>query len=464
MNGQNIKYISLFEAAKLTSYSQEYISLLCRQKKMKGTKIGRNWVTTKEWVRDYIDRTKGKGQNIIPVKIKSAKNKELSSEASELSSLSSLAKNTPAGDSIPPFMGKLILTAIICSLFVSGFIFLQLGFQKGAIKANPSQAVKGASANIAEGIISVSDYLDAIKNKSAEFASDKIIALDDSLNIIGNMANKKSANEMAEVSESRNDSNNSVLTSADSITDENDLSKSTATKKSPNGGDDLESLNSSRNLGLAPVDNSIAHKNNLSTLFQILQEKMSNINNFFGGGSAGNRTPETQVLTLSSDHPEPTANLLYQINSEKSKLARGIIFLSGSLDLVKNKTAKFFGNKITGAGNALNNIKSQIVFLENLNNKKPSPRVAGVEDLNEGSNAISGEKNNLTNEEKKGMVVVPLEGDKNSQENIDIINRISSSFSDDVDVRPNEDGVSGIINPKNNPEENYLYLMVPVNE
>ncbi len=299
MNGQDIKYISLFEAAKLTSYSQEYISLLCRQKKMKGTKIGRNWVTTKEWVEGYINKTKGNGQNVIPVKIKTAEDTELNSEASELSSLFSSAENTPAGDGISPAIGKLILTAVICSLFISGFIFLRLGSQKGII------------------------------NKSIKLASGKIIAFSNSLNVIKNEANKKSANEMAEVSESQNDSNSSVLTSAESITDENSLSKSAATKKSPNGGDDLESQDSSRNLELAPVADSITYKNNLSTL----------INNFFGGGSAGNRTPETQVLTLSSDHPEPTANLLYQINSEKSKLAREIIFLSGSLDLIKNESA-----------------------------------------------------------------------------------------------------------------------------
>jgi len=66
----NINYISLHEAAKLTNYSQDYISLLCRQKKIKGIKMGRNWVTTTEWVENYINRTKGSGQFVIPVKIK----------------------------------------------------------------------------------------------------------------------------------------------------------------------------------------------------------------------------------------------------------------------------------------------------------------------------------------------------------------------------------------------------------
>ncbi|MCK4592505.1 helix-turn-helix domain-containing protein [Candidatus Parcubacteria bacterium] len=69
MSNANTNYISLNEAAKLTNYSQDYISLLCRQKKLKGIKIGRNWVTTREWVEDYINKTKGSGQNIVPVRV-----------------------------------------------------------------------------------------------------------------------------------------------------------------------------------------------------------------------------------------------------------------------------------------------------------------------------------------------------------------------------------------------------------
>lgn len=50
------KYISLSEATKLCKYSQEYLSLRVRQGKLKGVKFGRNWVTTKEWLDNYIQR------------------------------------------------------------------------------------------------------------------------------------------------------------------------------------------------------------------------------------------------------------------------------------------------------------------------------------------------------------------------------------------------------------------------
>lgn len=48
------QYISLSEAARYCSYSQEYLSLRARQRKLKSKKIGRNWVTTLEWLKEYI--------------------------------------------------------------------------------------------------------------------------------------------------------------------------------------------------------------------------------------------------------------------------------------------------------------------------------------------------------------------------------------------------------------------------
>ncbi|MBU1177260.1 NYN domain-containing protein, partial [Patescibacteria group bacterium] len=50
----SIQYISLKDASKLCSYSQDYLSLRARQGKLKAVKIGRNWMTTKEWVDKYI--------------------------------------------------------------------------------------------------------------------------------------------------------------------------------------------------------------------------------------------------------------------------------------------------------------------------------------------------------------------------------------------------------------------------
>jgi len=51
-----IEYISLKDASKLCSYSQDYLSLRARQGKLKAVKIGRNWMTTKEWLNQYINK------------------------------------------------------------------------------------------------------------------------------------------------------------------------------------------------------------------------------------------------------------------------------------------------------------------------------------------------------------------------------------------------------------------------
>ena len=54
MKNKNIKFISLLEANKLCDYSQEYLSLRARQGKLKSRKLGRNWYTTEEWLKEYL--------------------------------------------------------------------------------------------------------------------------------------------------------------------------------------------------------------------------------------------------------------------------------------------------------------------------------------------------------------------------------------------------------------------------
>jgi len=54
VNEETEKYISLREATKHCDYSQEYLSLRARQGKLKAVKFGRNWVTKKEWLDEYL--------------------------------------------------------------------------------------------------------------------------------------------------------------------------------------------------------------------------------------------------------------------------------------------------------------------------------------------------------------------------------------------------------------------------
>jgi len=50
------QFLSLAEAARLTPYSQEYLSLLARRGLMAATKIGKNWYITREALNDYLAR------------------------------------------------------------------------------------------------------------------------------------------------------------------------------------------------------------------------------------------------------------------------------------------------------------------------------------------------------------------------------------------------------------------------
>ena len=52
------KYISLLEAAKYYNCTQQYLNLMARQGRLKAIKMGRNWVTTKEWLEEYAQAVK----------------------------------------------------------------------------------------------------------------------------------------------------------------------------------------------------------------------------------------------------------------------------------------------------------------------------------------------------------------------------------------------------------------------
>jgi len=65
-NKKEMDYIPLSEAAKYTPYSAEYLSLRARQGKLRAIKIGKIWVTKREWVEEYIRKYQGKNGTIQP--------------------------------------------------------------------------------------------------------------------------------------------------------------------------------------------------------------------------------------------------------------------------------------------------------------------------------------------------------------------------------------------------------------
>lgn len=57
-----VDLISLEAAAKLSGMSSGHIRLRIREGDMWGTKIGRNWVTTEQAVREYQARARRRGR------------------------------------------------------------------------------------------------------------------------------------------------------------------------------------------------------------------------------------------------------------------------------------------------------------------------------------------------------------------------------------------------------------------
>ena len=73
VKGQSsIRYISLKQASDLCQYSQEYLSLRARQRRLKALKKDRNWVTTKKWLAEYLEK----------ISLKKEKDKEKDKEPS----------------------------------------------------------------------------------------------------------------------------------------------------------------------------------------------------------------------------------------------------------------------------------------------------------------------------------------------------------------------------------------------
>lgn len=76
MEGNSTEFISLSEAASYCNYSQDYLNLLARKGYLKAVKIGRNWVTKREWLLEYIDRVEKKRGLVVEDELPKAESVE----------------------------------------------------------------------------------------------------------------------------------------------------------------------------------------------------------------------------------------------------------------------------------------------------------------------------------------------------------------------------------------------------
>ena len=59
------KVISLHQASKISGYHQDYLSSLIRKNEIKGQKMGGNWLTTEEEVKNYIFKQQIRNKNLV---------------------------------------------------------------------------------------------------------------------------------------------------------------------------------------------------------------------------------------------------------------------------------------------------------------------------------------------------------------------------------------------------------------
>lgn len=59
-----IQYISLKEVSGILGLSKGYLGLLCRKGKLRAIKIGREWLTTKEWLEEYKEKNRYSMSNL----------------------------------------------------------------------------------------------------------------------------------------------------------------------------------------------------------------------------------------------------------------------------------------------------------------------------------------------------------------------------------------------------------------
>ena len=147
---ENQKYISLTDAAIYSeAYSQEYLSLRARQGKLKAVKLGRNWVTTKQWVDEYVHSENNiklngnqaiiKKQN-LPTEIL----KEIPVPAPVFDSRGVDIKNA---QKLFQKLAYCFSAILIVVSFVVGFVDYKIGVKKIIAKANLIELEKKAGKN-----------------------------------------------------------------------------------------------------------------------------------------------------------------------------------------------------------------------------------------------------------------------------------------------------------------------------
>lgn len=138
---ENLEYVSLQEATKYCNYSQEYLALRARQGKLKAVKFGRNWVTKKEWVREYVKKTETYKQKAIIKKKKIVPPTNLPIEEKVIKKKAQILN--PALD-----LRFGLALGLTCILLITGILTGKSSFQNAYKQASPYVVIVSRSGDI----------------------------------------------------------------------------------------------------------------------------------------------------------------------------------------------------------------------------------------------------------------------------------------------------------------------------
>ncbi|HUV81310.1 MAG TPA: hypothetical protein VMW21_02205 [Patescibacteria group bacterium] len=112
------EYLSLKKATEFCSYTQEYLSLRARQGKLKAVKFGRNWVTRKDWLQEYLEKTNEYNQRFNNLALETTGENEITEEKKIVLP----PRNLPVEN--PLKLRRLVFSSVLVfTLLISGFAF-----------------------------------------------------------------------------------------------------------------------------------------------------------------------------------------------------------------------------------------------------------------------------------------------------------------------------------------------------
>ncbi len=157
MEGENNNYLSLQEATKHCKHSQEYLSLRARQGKLKAVKFGRNWVTRKEWLEEYLEKVEEYNNNF---KIKKLVERKVIVPPENLP-----IERKPQGLAIKPAFA----IAMVFVLLAAGITFGKESFQN--VFDDTTSLVKGFNENFNRGVVNLAGNVSPNVSSGVYFTS-----------------------------------------------------------------------------------------------------------------------------------------------------------------------------------------------------------------------------------------------------------------------------------------------------